>query len=247
MSEEQNKLSDFNDLIHEKMGELIDLRSNTWKWLATEHTIKDTEARLNEARTISEELSQIAHGLVDHKKAVPADAKEVDSSFKIFDLVRGYEREIHECLNRDLDAKKKAASDNKFDYVKNVAFILSVPGLFITGVKNGVGNGHIDVNEALVLGFAVSIPTVFHKKTKSLFSKAAKNICSVPTALMAVPASIGSDMRVVYVREIVKEKTNSAQVCFATAAKSINDNVKATRAQMTVGLGRLFGRRGPRP
>jgi hypothetical protein len=93
MSEEQNKLSDFNDLIHEKMGELIDLRSNTWKWLATEHTIKDTEARLNEARTISEELSQIAHGLVDHKKAVPADAKEVDSSFKIFDLVRGYERE----------------------------------------------------------------------------------------------------------------------------------------------------------
>jgi hypothetical protein len=91
------------------------------------------------------------------------------------------------------------------------------------------------------------IPTVFHKSVHKLFSKAAKGVCSIPTGLRAVPASIGNDMRVVYVREIIKEKTNSTKVCFSTAAKSINDNTSAGKRHTSALIKRVLGKHGPKP
>lgn len=247
MGEQENSLSNLDDLIFEKMGELIASRSSIWKWVSTEHTAGDTETRLNQYRILSEEIADIASKLGEHKRIAPDDAEKVDNLLSRFDILHNYEHDIQDCLNRDLDAKRKAASDAKFDYVKNVAFILSVPGLFVTGVKNGIGNGHINVNEAMVIGFAVSVPTVFHKSVKSFFSKVANAVCAVPTALLAVPASFDNDMRIYYVKEIIKKKTNSAHICLTAASKSINDNVNLTRARIKVGLGKMFGQRGPRP
>jgi hypothetical protein len=54
-------------------------------------------------------------------------------------------------------------------------------------------------------------------------------------------------MRVVYVREIIKEKTNSAKVCFSTAAKSINDNASAGKRQTSALIKRVLGKHGPKP
>lgn len=243
---EENKLSDLNDLMLEKMGELIDLRSNTWKWVSAAHTAKDTEARLNEVRILSDELSRIARSLVDHKKAVPADGAETENLLKRFDLLHDYERDIQECLTSDLATKKKERSDTNIDYVKNVTFIFGLPIAFVTSVKNGVGHGSIDVDQALLVGFAISIPTVFHKSVKSLFSQAAKSVCAIPATLYAVPASIRNDMRVYYAKEIIRQKAKGARACFAASAKSVNDNVQATRTRMKAGLKRLWRRSDPR-
>jgi hypothetical protein len=76
MSEEQNKSSKLDDLIFEKMDELIEARRDIWEWVVTEHSIKDTETRLSQFSTLSKEISNIARKLVEHKKAASRDERK---------------------------------------------------------------------------------------------------------------------------------------------------------------------------
>ena len=247
MSDSENKASALSELLYETMDELLKLRSEFRVWIGKEHMAKDTEACLNQLNDISDEISDIARKIGENKKVLPSDDPQLNADIKMFEITRGYELEILEFLNRDLDAKREIEKERKIDYIKNMTFLFGLPIGFVAGVKNGVGNGHIGTNEALVFGFAISIPTVFHKSAKSVFSKVAKGICAVPATLRAVPAYVGNDIRVLYAKELIKEKTNSAHICLAAATKCINDNAKFTRTQVKTGFRKLLGRGGPRP
>ncbi|MDE1901868.1 MAG: hypothetical protein KGI37_09525 [Alphaproteobacteria bacterium] len=239
MNEQKINLSNLDAAISDKMDELILRRNDAWDFLETEHPAKDTEVRLKDIRAVGKNLSVIPVALNAYKKQNPQDAERVNMLMHNYEILHDYVREIQECLTRDYDAIKKSSYDAKIDYVKNVTFLFGLPIGFIASVKNGVGHGHISPEEAMVVGFAISIPTVFHKTAKNLFKAAAKEI-------YAVPKAITNDMRVVYAREIVKEHTHNTHVCFAVAAKSINDNVKVTSNRATARLRRLLGH-GPKP
>ena len=247
MDAPENHKPTFEALIAGEMREVLKYRQNTWEWVSTPHTIKDTEKRLKELQAMSNDISQIALELVAHKGGMTAEEKAADNNFRAIELVRSYERDIKDCLTVDRDALKKAATDEKIDYIKNITFLFGIPIGFVASVKNGVGNGQVDANDAMIVGFAVSIPTVFHKSIKAGFKAAAKEIREAPATLRAIPASIGNDIRVVYAREVIKEKTNNAQLCFSVAAKAVNDNVGVARSRMMVGVRKLFGRNSPHP
>jgi hypothetical protein len=247
MTDEQKTLADFKTAIFDKIDNILDLRDETWDFLKSKHTVTESEARLQEISDHSKEVSKIGKALNAIKRDTPAQETSVNAVIADLDRLNGFVVEIQTLIAKDCDSKQREAESKKVDLIKNATFFFGIPGLFVTGVKNGIGNGHIDVNEAMLIGFAVSIPTVFHKSVHKLFSKAAKGVCSIPTGLRAVPASIGNDMRVVYVREIIKEKTNSAKVCFSTAAKSINDNASAGKRQTSALIKRVLGKHGPKP
>jgi hypothetical protein len=247
MTDEQKTLAEFKAAIFDKIDNILDLRDETWDFLKDKHTAQQSEARLQEIGDHSKEVSKISKALNAIKRDNPAQETSVNDVLDDLDRLNGFVVEIQNLLTKDYETRQREAESKKVDVIKNATFILGVPGLFVAGVKNGIGNGHVDVNEAMLIGFAVSIPTAFHKSVRKLFSKAAKGICSVPTGLRAIPASIGNDMRVVYVREVIKEKTNSAKICFSTAAKSINDNLSAGKRQTSTLMKRVLGKHTPRP
>lgn len=239
MSKQPIELKKFNPLITDALRDALLRRNETWKFLKTEHKANDAKAVLEDARDFGTKLSEEIVELVDYLKAHPKHAAQADALLDRYEAVNGYIREIQDCLNRDFEQKQKEAEARKFDWTKNILAALTIPGILITGVKNGVGNGRFSIEQALWSGLAISIPTVFHKNFKDFFTHAAQNAC-------AVPQIIKNDIRVYYAREIFREKKHAAELCFATAGKAINDNAaKGMRA--TAKLGRIFARRGPQP
>lgn len=247
MSEEKNTELTLNQPVAQMIRELVRLRKNTWDWVEQTHTLQETIDRQKELEAMSHDLANYQLAILEKHTETPILDKELNADLKIVEIAHGYLSQIEETLKRDYEAKKKESGENKIDVVKNAAFLIATPAAFVAGVKNGVGNGHIDANEALVLGVVVAIPVVYHKKMTNLFAKAKKAICGLPTSVRALPVAVGNDMRVVYVREIIKESTNDARTCFSTAAKSINDNVQKGKRQTTTFMKRVFGGRGPRP
>ena len=247
MSEEKTTQATLSLPITTMIEELVRFRNNTWKWVDQPHSLKDTEARKKELQAMSVDLSELADAVLKQNLDTSILDQELNANLRIIEIAHGYMKEISECLKEDYDAKKKENGENKVDVVKNAAFLIATPAAFVAGVKNGVGNGHIDANEALILGFVVAVPVVYHKKVASLFAKAKKVICDVPATIRALPAAAGNDMRVVYVREIIKDRTHDAKTCYSVVAKSINDNIQTGKRQTASLMKRVFGGRGPRP
>ena len=247
MTTEQITLTDFKTAIFDKIETIFDLRDETWDFVKSKHTLADCDARMQEIADHSKNVSRFGKALNAMKRAKPGLQLSIIDVVADLDRLNGLVVEIQTLLARDHEIKQREADGKKVDVVKNATFILGIPGLFVTGVRNGIGNGHLDVNEAMLIGFAVSIPTVFHKSVRKAFSNVANNVCAVPRGLRAMPASIGDDMRTVYIRETIRETTTNAKLCFSAAAKAINDNARVGRAQTAAFAKRVFGRRGPRP
>jgi hypothetical protein len=154
------------------------------------------------------DLSALSNELLQGHATTNVADEKLNADLRLVEIAQNYAREIAADLKSDYEAKKQENKDSKVDVVKNAAFLVASPAAFVAEVKNGVANGHIDANEAFVIGVAIAIPVVFHKRAMHLFNTAKKAICDVPSNLRAIPAAVGKDMRVVYVREIVKERTS---------------------------------------
>jgi len=244
MGEQETKFEGLNEILNEKFIQVSKLKRDTWNFVLEQHSLEDTVVRLKEFQTFTGETFEYWRVMWEHADAHPEDATKVDALLEKFKLIDKDEDSIRDVLNQDRLEKEQEKKDKKVDLIKNVTFLLGVPGVFVTGVKNGVGNGHIDQNEALLIGFAISIPTIFHKSIRSAFSKGAKALCSVPSVIKAIPAAVSNDMRIVYVREMIKDAKNQAHTCFSSAAKSINDNCSSRPKSA---LRRMLGRRDPKP
>ena len=246
MSEDKNIQRDLYESIADMIEQLIAYRRNTWSWGEAPHTLKDIITRQKELQIIGDDLSELSVKLLKQKREKGIDDTNIDAELRMIEIARGYEKEIREYLDADYKAKQ-AENGGAVDVVKNVTFIFGLPAAFITGVKNGIGNDQIDIHQALILGFAVSIPTVFHKKVGSLFSQTAKAVCSVPEGIRAIPASIRDDMRFVYVRTVALKKGNEAKGCFSKAAKAINGNIILKKLKRTSVVKRISGDHAPKP
>lgn len=166
MSDEQKDYQrELSETLTDMIEELVDLRNNTWAWAEQPHKLKDTQARQKELQEISKNLSALSVTLLKQKSQIDVSETVSATNLRIIEIARGYEAEIRECLKTDYDSLKKK-SPSEIDVVKNVTFIFGLPAAFVAGVKNGIGDGHIGVNEALVLAFV----SVFHLYfTKVLF------------------------------------------------------------------------------
>ncbi len=239
MKKEISALDKFSPLNTDRLRKVLVRRNVAWDFVKTEHTASDTKTMLEDVRNFGAEVTEEVFALLNYQKAHPKHTAQVENLLDRYETINAYLREIQDCLTSDFDQKQREAEAKKFDWIKNVSAVLTIPGIFVTGVKNGVGHGLVSIDQALISGFAISIPTVFHKNFKTFFSQAARNVC-------AAPQIAKNDIRVYYAREIFKEKKLAVTLSFATAAKAINDNVEVG-VRTVRGIKKIFGRGGPQP
>jgi hypothetical protein len=149
-------------------------------------------------------------------------------------------RDLQSNLGQDIDHKQRDREAKKVNYVQNASLLFGLPGLFVTGVKNGIGHGKISPDEAMYIGFAVSVPIVFQKSLRRVCGRALKGISSLPQA-------IHNEHRANNVQRMAANYSMDIQIGFALTAKSVNDNLSGIKRSAVAGLRFVKGKRGPNP
>lgn len=239
MKRKNSDIRKFDSLLTERLCNVLLRRSEVWDFVKTEHTDRDATEYLYDVREFGKQISDDITTLLEYKTSSPQHEKYIEALLDRYEAINKYLRETQDCLNDDIRKIQKEKDAKKIDRIKNATFLFGLPIGFIASVHNGLGEGQFTAKEATIVGFAISIPIVFEKSFRNLFQNAAKDICDVPQI-------IRNDLRVYCATQMVRQCSQGAQLCFATAAKSINDNVKDGGQRMKRGLEKVFGRAGPK-
>jgi len=233
-----DQVTEFKTLIAGKTADLLSLKTNTGDFLNSDHSLKETKERLEQLSNASITLHTLEQSILRYASE-NHDKIGVVQLLNDLDLLSDHVHDLHDTLLQDFERQKKRQQKQKIDFVKNLTIMFGVPTIFVTTVESGVGHGLVSVDDAFVLGFAISLPTVFHKSVGRLFNRTAKGICSVPITAQ-------NDFRIYYAGEMIKQSYARSQLCFMSAAKSMSDNVEKTGSRAKTMVDKIFRRR-PEP
>lgn len=240
MTEQSEKLKDLQTAVAMKTVQVLELRTEIGEFLGTKHSVAEAQQRLEDLVNRTNSVAGLGIAIINYSTSHPEQVDKVESLMMGFDRLNGYVSDLQSNLSQDIDHKQRDREAAKVNYVQNTSLLFGLPGLFAAGVKNGIGDGKISVDEAMYIGFAISVPVVFQKSIRKICGRALNNIGSMPQALH-------DDRRVNSVRQIAASYSMDMQIGFALAAKSVNDNLSYVKRSTRAVLNFVRGRSKPSP
>jgi len=241
MNTQYNLLEDYKGVIATKEQDLLTLRDGILQHLTAEHSSKKTKELQVLVWKSEIELSDILRALLEHNKRIESQFRsEAENLCQRCRDLGSYTRDMNKILADDLLEQHRIEDKHSIDIVKNVTFLVATPAAFVTAVKNGLGDGLLNVYQAAGAGMILSSAIVSRKKIYKAFKEAGKNIC-------ATPRQIRNSFMLYYMREVMNEKKIAAIGVFRNAFMPLGKriSVSAVRAKK---IGALFSNsRKPKP
>jgi hypothetical protein len=202
MSEKENTITEYEELLRQQELRLIELKSGVWTFLDTEHTLADVKKVQSQVRVAELDVGAINRGLLTEKKLWMKYKTEADELHQRCADLLNYTKDMSNALDKDYADLRRTVDNEKFDALKEIGTFFAIPGALIGYVKARGGNS-ITVDEAATVGILISIPFAARKKLSGAFKAAAKTICDTPRELK-------NSFMLYYLKESVKEHGRAA-------------------------------------
>ncbi len=137
-----------------------------------------------ESASTCEEYKKEAQKLYSQCRALKEEIRITD---KLIDDDLAYFAFIKKQQEKADIARTKAA----IDLTKTATFYIVTVGACVTAVKNGLGDGLVSLNQAILAGLALCTGVTFHKPITAGLKKTAKAICEIPKKIKERPTDYG--------------------------------------------------------
>jgi hypothetical protein len=177
MRDEMKKTNSAEDLLLEKMAELIELQNQLNKFVRSDHKSKETRSRQKEIDNVSEDVHCLVSALFKDGHRENANTLKHLALYQLGKEVNELSRELRRTLDSDLLAKRH---DEAVDVVKVVSAATSLAVASITIAKSTFDPNSSHAFLEASVGACLGIGAAFYKKVASSFMKAGKAICNIP-------------------------------------------------------------------